>query len=64
MLEHIGLKHFEKGASILDIFGSVDGEGLAWLRSALVKNKEVCLLKGDNVDVKTEHDVKSVDNLS
>ena len=48
----------------MDAFGSVDGENLAWLRSDLIKNKEVCLLKGENVDVKTEHDVKLVENLS
>ena len=29
-----------------------------------MKNKEVCLLKGENVDVETEHDCKLVDNLS
>jgi len=64
LLEHIGIKHLEKGGAILDLFGSVDGEGLAWLRSDLVKDKEVLLLKGENVDVKTEHDCKIVENLS
>ncbi|WNZ29407.1 MAG: hypothetical protein IAX21_00620 [Candidatus Bathyarchaeota archaeon] len=64
LLEHIGIKHFEKGATVLDVFASVDGENLAWLRSDLVKNKEVLLLRGDNVDVQTEHDCKLVENLS
>ena len=61
------MKHFEKGASILDVFGSVDGEGLAWLRSDLVKNKEICLLRGENVDIVSKEislDVKLVDNLT
>jgi len=64
LLEHVGIQHFNKGATILDAFGSVDGENLAWLRSDLVKNKEVCLLKGENVDVETEHDCKLVENLT
>jgi len=64
LLEHIGELHHEKGATILDAFASVDGENLGWLRSDLIKNKEVCLLKGENVDIQTEHDVKMVENLS
>jgi len=64
LLEHIGVQHLNKGATVLDCFGSVDGEGLAWLRSDLVKNREICLLKGENIDVKTEHDCKLVDNLT
>ena len=64
LLEHIGIQHFNKGATVLDAFASVDGENLAWLRSEFAKNKEICLLKGENVDVKTEHDVKLVDNLT
>jgi hypothetical protein len=64
LLEHIGELHFSKGATVLDAFGSVDGEGLAWLRSDLVKNREICLLKGENVNVETEHDCKLVDNLT
>ena len=64
LLEHIGIKHLENGGSILDVFGSVDGEGLAWLRSDQIENKEVLLLKGENVDVQTEHDCKIVENLT
>jgi len=63
LLEHIGVSHLEKGACILDLFGSADGEGLAWLRSPHVKDKRVLLLKGENVDVETVHDVKMVENL-
>jgi len=64
LLEHIGELHHKKGATILDAFASVDGENLAWLRSDLIKNKEVCLLKGENVDIQTEHDCKMVENLT
>ena len=64
LLEAIAIQHHKKGAAVLDIFGSVDGEGLSWLRSDLVKNREVLLLKGENVDIKTEHDVKHVDALT
>ena len=67
LLEHIGMKHHEKGATILDLFGSVDGENLAWLRSDLTKNKEICLLKGENIDVESKEislDVKLAENLS
>ena len=47
------MRHFERGAAVLDIFASVDGENLAWLRSDLAKNKEILLLKGENVDVES-----------
>jgi hypothetical protein len=63
LLEHIGIKHINKGAVVIDAYGSADGEGLAWLRSDLIKDKRVCLLRGENVDVETEHDVKTVENL-
>jgi len=64
LLEHIGVQHLKKGAAILDLFGSADGESLAWLRSPYVKDKNVCLLKGENVDVKTSHDVKTAEQLT
>jgi len=67
LLEHIGMKHHEKGATILDAFASIDGENLAWLRSDLAKNKEICLLKGENVDVQSKEislDTKLIENLT
>ena len=33
LLEHIGIKHLEKGATILDAFGSVDGDSAAPART-------------------------------
>ena len=63
LLEHIGELHLEKGSSLLDIYGSADGENLAWLRSPHVKDMKVCLLKGENVDVDSVYDVKQIENL-
>ena len=63
-LEHVGIQYFEKDAVVFDLFGSRDGEGLAWLRSPYVKGKKVLLLKGDNVDVEAPVDVKSVERFT
>lgn len=64
LLEHIGCSYLDNGASICDLFGSRDGEGLAWLRSPYVKEKKILLLKGENVDVKTSFDVKNAESLT
>jgi len=52
------------GNGVLDLFGSRDGESLAWLRSPWVKDKQVLLLKGDNVDVKCSWPVKNAEELT
>jgi len=63
-LEHVGCNYIEEtNAVICDLFGSRDGEGLAWLRSPYAKDKKILLLKGENVDVKAPCDVKQVDKL-
>jgi len=63
-LEHIGCNYIEEAnACICDLFGSRDGEGLAWLRSSYAKDKKILLLKGENVDVEAPCDVKQVDKL-
>jgi len=54
-LEHVGEGYLEKGHAILDLWGSRDGENLAWLRSRWVKDKRVCLIHGDNVVVESEN---------
>lgn len=64
MLEHLGVHYLQKGAVLFDLFGSRDGEALAWLRSPYVKDKRVLLLKGENVDVDASHEVKPVESLS
>ncbi|MEM2567382.1 MAG: hypothetical protein QXH20_02780 [Candidatus Bathyarchaeia archaeon] len=51
LLEHIAENYLAKGHAVLDLFGSRDGEGLAWLRNPMVKDKKVLLLKGDSVEV-------------
>jgi len=63
LLENIAIQHMNKGASVLDAYASADGENLAWLRSDLIQDKRVLLLKGESVDVTTSHDVKTVENL-
>lgn len=63
-LEHVACNYIEKSnACICDLFGSRDGEGLAWLRSPYAKEKKILLLKGENVDVVAPCDVKQVDRL-
>jgi len=63
-LEHVGCNYIEESnACICDLFGSRDGEGLAWLRSPYAKEKKILLLKGENVDVEAPCDVKQVDSL-
>lgn len=66
MLEHIGLQYLREGATVLDLFGSRDGEGLAWLRSDAVQKGEAraLLLTDENVDVKSCFDVKKAANLA
>lgn len=46
---------------IIDLFGSRDNEGLAWCRSPF-KNS-VLFVTGDNVDVKSQWDTKSVSEV-
>jgi hypothetical protein len=62
-LEHVGEGYLKEGHGVLDLFGSRDGEALAWLRSPWAKNKKILLLKGDNVDAKTSIPIKTVDEL-
>ena len=62
-LEHIGERYVEQGSVVFDLFGSRDGEALAWLRSPYAKDKKILLLKGDNVDVDASVDVKNVESL-
>ncbi len=46
------------------MFGSRDGESLAWLRSPYAKDKKVLLLKGENVDVQCSFPVKSAESVT
>lgn len=59
-LEHIGIEYLKRGTCIVDLFGSRDGEGLAWLRSPYARTRRILLLHGgvkascskSNVDIK------------
>lgn len=63
LLEHLGEIYLEKGLGILDLFGSRDGENLAWLRSPYADEMRVLLLHGDNADVDAPCDVKKVSKI-
>ncbi len=63
-LEHLANIHLKLGNSILDLFGSRDGEGLAWLRSPWAEEKRILLLRGSNVLVDCSYDVKTVGEVS
>jgi hypothetical protein len=64
LIEHIGMNYLSYGSAVFDAFGSVSGEGLAWLRAPFIKDLNVLLLKGENVDVSCEWDVKTAEKLS
>lgn len=64
LLEHIGQKFMDEGSPIVDLFGSRDGEGLAWLRAPEAKDKRILLLHGDNSDVASSYDSKPVSKYS
>ena len=63
-LEHVAEKYLERGNGVFDLFGSRDGESLAWLRSPHVKDKKILLLKGENVDVQSCYSVKSAESVT
>lgn len=64
LLETVGAYHLRKGHKILDLFGSRDGENLAWLRSPFTKGRKVLLVRGDNTDVVSSWDSKQVSNVT
>ena len=64
ILETFGEYYLEKGHKILDLFGSRDGESLAWLRSPWVKERKVLLIRGDNTDVGSSWDSKQVSSVT
>lgn len=63
-LETIGEGYLMNGHAVLDLFGSRDGEGLAWLRSPWVNDKKVLLLHGDGVDLKCSYNTKNISKLT
>lgn len=63
-LESLAMLYLNQGHAILDLFGSRDGEGLAWLRSPYAKDKRVLLLRGEAVDVSASWPVKKASALT
>jgi hypothetical protein len=64
LLEDIGLNFIERKLAVLDLFGSRDGESLAWLRSDIAKDLKVLLIHGDNTSVTSSWDSKPVSKYS
>jgi hypothetical protein len=60
LLEHIGLQYLKNGYSIFDMFGSRDGEGLAWLRAPETQDKKILLLKNENTFIKFKREKPNV----
>ena len=63
LLEGLGEAYLSRGHTVFDLFGSRDGENLAWLRSPWAKEKRILLVCGANVDVEAPCDVKKVDEV-
>ncbi|MBS7635344.1 hypothetical protein KEJ34_07690 [Candidatus Bathyarchaeota archaeon] len=63
-LEHVAENYLNEGHVVFDLFGSRDGENLAWLRSPYVNDKRILLLRGENVDVNCSFTVMQADKLT
>jgi hypothetical protein len=70
-LEHRGEGFIRRNQIVLDLFGSRDGEGLAWLRSKWANidertpdfEKKILLIHGDSCDVSAPVDTVNVSKL-
>jgi len=62
-LEALGEQYLLREHTVLDLFGSRDGEGLAWCRSPWAKERRILLIHGANVDVDCHFDTTPVDEL-
>lgn len=54
MLERLAEMYLVQGRKIIDMFGSIDGEGLAWLRNKRLQGKRVLLVKSPEAEVSLE----------
>ncbi|MFP4006316.1 MAG: hypothetical protein ACLFUR_06390 [Candidatus Hadarchaeia archaeon] len=54
-LENMAYQHLQNGTKVLGLFGSKDGEGLAWLRSNVADDYDIKLIHDDMVNLKN-HD--------
>jgi hypothetical protein len=64
ILETLGEYYLEKDHKVLDLFGSRDGESLAWLRSPWAKDRKILLIRGDNTDIQTSWESKQISKVS
>lgn len=64
LLEHFALEFLKNRCPIIDLFGSRDGEGLAWLRSPEAKNLKTLLLHGDNTSIASSYESKPISKFS
>ena len=64
LLETIGEEYLQRGCHVLDLFGSRDGESLAWLRSPWADEKKILLLHGDNTDLACSWNTQPVSKYS
>lgn len=66
LLESLGEAYLESSHNVLDLFGSSDGEGLAWLRSPWVKESDlpVLLVCGEHVKISSKWPSKPWTQLS
>jgi hypothetical protein len=70
-LEHRGEGFLKRGHTVFDMFGSRDGEGLAWLRSPWANlderhpdlEKKILLIHGDNMDIDSPVDTVNVSKV-
>jgi len=64
LLEHVGEIYLSEDQKILDLFGSRDGESLAWLRSPYAKDRKILLIHGDNASVQSSFDSKNISKVT
>lgn len=69
LLEHRAETYLKHGHTVLDFFGSRDGEGLAWVRNPLVDGvhngeKKILLIHSDNMAVDCSYPTLPISQLS
>lgn len=64
LLEHLAELYLREGHAVLDLFGSRDGEGLAWLRSPWAQDKKMMLVCGDNADLVCSYPYKRISKVT
>lgn len=56
-LETVACQHLMAGGKVLDLFGSKDGEGLAWLRSNIADKHDIKLIHGEMTELKNREGI-------